>query len=102
MGPAGAFHVEKSRASVDGAFGADTAIALENLFAQIARISAQLPFVDAPIGAERKAPRRDFQVAPAAQRASAGSCLKRRPVGETTGHRTGSAHNIYRIICFND
>src|SRR5580693_25568 len=98
----GAFQVEKSRTRVDSALGADTAIALENLFAEIARVGAKLPFVDAPIGTEREAPRRDFQVAPAAQRPSAGSGLKRGPVGKASGHGAGSTHNIYRIICFND
>jgi hypothetical protein len=48
----------------------DAAVATENLFAQIARVSSEPPFVYAPIRTERQASRGHFQAAPAAKTAT--------------------------------
>jgi hypothetical protein len=47
--------------------GADSFVALENLAPEVSRISAQTPFVNAPIRAEGPSPDGNLQVAPAAQ-----------------------------------
>ena len=66
MGPTGALEVVERSACVHRASGADTTVAFENLFAEITRVGAKLPFVDAPVGAEREAPRGNFQLTPSA------------------------------------
>jgi hypothetical protein len=54
------------RDGVGPADGANTGIAQQNLFANVPGISAQTPFIHAPIRTEREAPCWNFQAAPAA------------------------------------
>ena len=61
-------HVTAQRGSVHAALGADALIALEHFFAQIARVGAKLPFVNAGVGAESSAAFAYFAAAPAAER----------------------------------
>lgn len=51
---------------VDAAGCADSAVAQQDLFAQVSRLRAQLPLVHAVIGTEGITAARDFQGAPAA------------------------------------
>lgn len=98
-----ALQVEVRSPGVARANGANAAIAPEHLFAQIARIGSQLPFMDAPVGAERGPARRDFQIAPAAERAAVRSRRQRLPIDEAAGHGACCAHkrlNKIRIECF--
>ena len=52
--------------SVDAALCADAFIAFENFLAKIAGVGAELPFVDAGVGAERSAAGGNFDVTAAA------------------------------------
>ncbi len=52
-GAAQLFHAPQFCDAIDSALGADAAIALKDSIAQMAGITAQLPFLDAPIRAER-------------------------------------------------
>lgn len=75
---------------VEAAEGADTAIAGENLVAQVAGIGAQLPLVDAVIAAERPPPLGYLGVAPAAETATVGTA--RGAAAHPAGGRTGAKH----------
>ena len=102
MGPTRAAQFRIRGAGVGPADGADAAVPLENLFAKVAGIGAKAPFVHAPIRTEREAPGRDFQAAPAAQRASVRSFRLSGAVGDAAGHGAGGArgrHNIFSIKC---
>lgn len=72
--------------AIEAAYRAHAAVALKNTFAKVAGIAAQLPFLDAPIRAERQPPRRNFQIAPAAK------ATPIRPLGQTGTVRTASRH----------
>ncbi len=63
-------HVSPKRHRVCAAFGADSAIALQNFFAQIAGVGSEFPLVNAGTGTKRPTARRSFRAAPAAQRAA--------------------------------
>jgi hypothetical protein len=81
----------KLRNAIDAARGAYSTVALEKAFAQMSRIAAQSPLLDAPLRAERASPRRNFQVAPSAQAAAAFALGKRNAVGAPARHRALSA-----------
>ena len=105
VSPAGALQVEVRGAAVHSAQGANAAIALKDLFPEIARIGAKTPLMDTPLGAKRETPRRDFEVAPSAQRPAGGSLPQNGPVGMTARHGARSTQrflNIFRINCFDD
>ena len=93
MGSTGAFQIDVGRVCVDPANGAYTAIAGEDLFAQITGIGANAPLVNAPIRTKRESPRRDLEIAPATQRTSARTFLQSVAIGEAAGHGSGRAHN---------
>ena len=67
VGPARAAQLGVGNASVDSADCADTPVPIQNLLAKVARVGAEAPFMYTPIRAEGKAPRRDFETAPAAE-----------------------------------
>jgi hypothetical protein len=56
---------------VEAAERADPPVAFEDLLAEVARIGAELPLVNARVGAERPAAARDFRAAPPARQSSA-------------------------------
>jgi hypothetical protein len=70
--------------SMKAALGTDAVVAGEHLFAQVCRIGAQFPFVDADRAAEREPPAGDL---PAAAAAGAAPTLD-----PTSGLDTTSAH----------
>ncbi|HZS55145.1 MAG TPA: hypothetical protein VFA65_12125 [Bryobacteraceae bacterium] len=78
--------------TVDAADGANAAITLKDAFAQVARVAAQSPFFDAPIGAKRQPARWHFQIAPAAETPAIRSLWKTVAVGAAAGHDALSAH----------
>lgn len=104
MYPAGALQVRISGAGIDATKHTDSPVTCENLLAKIARIGAQSPLMNTIIGAESEAPRRNFQVAPAAQRTTVRPFGEVGTIGETARHGAGSAHaksNISSIECFS-
>ena len=66
--PSGPLQFEVCGTGIAVADGANAAFSLEDLLAEIAWVGAKTPFVDAPVRAEGEAPRRHFEVAPAAER----------------------------------
>jgi len=86
VGPAGAPQFAISRASVRSADRANAAVPLQDLLAKVPGIGAEPPFVHTPIRTERKAPRRDLQTAPAAQRASVAAFRQGSAIGEAAPH----------------
>jgi hypothetical protein len=89
---------EVRRAGVGVADCANALIALEDVFAQIARIAAKAPFMDAPRRAERQAPRGNLEPAPAAQGTAIPALLKSGSVDETAGYGTYS----YEFLAYNN
>lgn len=63
-------HIAAQRDRIHAALRAYTAIPFQYPFAQISRIGAQLPLVNAHLGAESSSAFGDFAPAPSAQRAS--------------------------------
>lgn len=86
MRAAGAFQPGEGGAGIHAANRADAAVAGEHPIAKIARIGAELPFIDAPVRAKRESPRRNFEVAPTAERPSVCALLERGAIGESTRH----------------
>jgi hypothetical protein len=76
--------VTPHRLGVEAAQGADPTIALEDLLTQIARVSAELPLMDAVVAAKSQAPSGGLTAAPAA-----GLALPRHT---STGRRAAGAH----------
>jgi hypothetical protein len=61
---------------IGGALGADAAVAREDLFAEIAGVGAQLPFMDAGLGAKGPAALWYFDAAPSTKSAAGGSAFE--------------------------
>jgi hypothetical protein len=80
--------------AVESADSANTVIPPQDLFAEIARVAAELPFVHAPIGAESEASRRHFEIAPAAERASIVPGRQLGTIRASTGHFAASAEHL--------
>jgi len=76
---------------------ADAMVAEKNLFAKIAGLRAQLPFVDAVFGAEGEAAGRDFERAPAAEAASVGTARNVLAVYPAAGHSALLAHDFFVV-----
>ena len=91
-GTAEAFDVMKLGGAIETADGAEAAIALEDAFAQVAGVGAELPFLDAPLGAEGEAAGRDFELAPAAETAAVGTFGERGAIGTSAGLGAVCAH----------
>lgn len=70
---------------VDTALGADAFVALEYLLAEVGRIGAEAPLVDAGVGAEGASPGGDFDATAAAQRPAVGSFGKFAAVDASAG-----------------
>ena len=83
------FEVRECSARVDAAGFANASIAGVDLVAKITRVGAELPLVDAEIGAKRDAPPDHFEVAPSAQRSAVHAFLECFPISETAGHGSG-------------
>jgi hypothetical protein len=80
------FQIAVRRLSVYAALRADAVIAQTNVLAKVAWVRAELPFMHAVFGAERKAPGWHFQTAPAAQRALIVALLESVSIRETAVH----------------
>ena len=80
-----AFQLPLCMQAIDAATGADAAIAFQYLFAKIARVGAQAPFLHAPSRTKRHAALGNFQIAPAAEIAAIGTfgkaCRSAQPPG---------------------
>jgi hypothetical protein len=102
VGPARAPQLPIGGAGVDAADRAKSAVPQQNLLAKVPGVGAEAPFVDTPIRTEGKAPRWDFQTAPAAERAAIRPFRQSGAIGEAAGHGPGGAqgrHNIFIIKC---
>jgi len=83
--------------AVDTAAGANSPVALQDLFAKIAGIGAEAPFFDAPVRTERLAALGNFEIAPAAEAAAIWTFGELVAIGPTAWHRSLGAHpNDYR------
>ena len=103
VGPTRATQLRVGCASVDSADRADAPVPLKNLLAKVARVGAEAPFVDTPIRAECKTPRRDFESTPAAEGPAVAPFRQGGAIRETAWDCPGSAqmlHNIFSIKCF--
>ena len=78
--------------AVQAAGGADTFVALERPLPQMARIAANFPFLDTPIGAEGATAWRHFEVAPAAQGAAVRTLREVSLINPATWHGTYGTH----------
>ena len=94
MNTARPLQIEQRRGRIDFAYRAHASVTSKHLLAKVARIGAQLPFVDAEIGAEGESPGRDFEIAPSAERSAIGTLFDRGAIGKTAGHGAGGAQNI--------
>jgi len=103
VGPTRAAQLGVGSASVDSADCANAPVPLQYLLAKVARVGAEAPFVNAPIRAERKTPRRDFETTPAAEGSAAAPFRQSGAICEAAGDCPRSAqmvHNIFSIKCF--
>jgi len=103
MGPTRASQFPIGSAGIDSADRADAPVPLENLFAKVAGVRTEAPFVDAPIRTKCETTRRDFQATPAAKRAAVRPFWQSGSIGEAARHYPRSAqrfHNIFSIKCF--
>jgi hypothetical protein len=80
------------RHAVQAALGTYPAIALQNAFAQMAWITAEAPFLNAPIRTECKAPGGNLQIAPAAQETSIWALRQLVANGTAARYRALCAH----------
>jgi hypothetical protein len=88
--------------AIEAASSANAAIPFEHAFTEMTGIGAELPFFDAPIGAECEPARRNFEAAPAAEAAAVGTFGKRIAIGSPAGHGTHGAHeNRIQGKCFD-
>lgn len=78
--------------TVDTAKSANAAIPFEHFFSKVARVSAKLPLVYAPIGAERGAAGGNLQMAPSAEISPVQTLFEFLALNPTTGHCTLRAH----------
>lgn len=75
--------------------GADAAIALEYLFADIGGLGAKLPLVNAELRAERETASRDFEGTPAAEAATIRAAWDEFAVDPTALHGPHGAHRLF-------
>jgi hypothetical protein len=94
-GPSGEAQLAGSSDGVDAAIGADAAIALEYLFANIGGLGAELPLVNAELRAKREAAPRDFEGTPAAEAATIGAAWDEFAVDPTALHGPHGAHKLF-------
>ena len=86
VGPTRAAQLRVGSASVDSADCANAPVPLHYLLAKVARVGAEAPFVNTPIRAECKAPRRDFEPTPAAEGPAVAPFRQSGAIGEAAGH----------------
>jgi len=87
-----ALDVMKLGGAIEGAGGADAAVALKDAVAEMSGIAAQLPLLDAPCGTEGEAAGWNFELAPAAEAAAVWSFGQVTAKGTSAGHGALSAH----------
>src|SRR5260370_1566 len=91
----GAFQDVVSGYGVDAAGGAASAIAYEDLIAEVAGVGAHSPLVDAVVGAEGAAAFcDDLEIAPAAEREAVGSGRESVAGGAATGKCARNKHAL--------
>lgn len=73
-------------------------VALEDLLADISGISPEAPLIDAPLGTERNASLRHFEIAPAAKIASVRPFPEFSAICPAARHRSLGAHFVYKIF----
>ncbi len=103
VGSAGAAQLPEGSASVESADGAHASVPLQNLLTKVARVGAKTPFVYAPVRAERKTPRRNFETTPAAEGPAVAPFRQSGAIREAARDCPRSAqrlHNIFSIKCF--
>lgn len=91
-GSAQAQEAAKFRDAVDAANGADASIPVEYTFSQVAGIAAQLPLLDAPVGAEGQPAGAHFEAAPTAETTATFTLGKSGAIGWSAGHGAPDAH----------
>lgn len=91
-GTAGAAKLLKGSDGIDGADRAATVVAQEDLLAQIRRLGAQLPLVDAVRRAEGEAAARHLKGTPAAEAATIGATGDRSAIDPSAAHRAHRTH----------
>ena len=80
---------------VDAADGADAAIAGEDLIAEVARVGAEAPLVDAVVAAEcAAASGQDFEIAPTTEGKVVGTDGQGLPRGAASGKGAGGEHAL--------
>jgi hypothetical protein len=94
-GSSGEAELAGSSDGVDAAIGADAAITLEYLFANIGGLGAELPLVNAELRAESEAATRDFEGTPAAEAATIGAAWDEFAVDPTALHGPHGAHKLF-------
>lgn len=83
---------------IDGADGADTSVAGEDLVAEVARVGAETPLVDAVVAAEGAAAfGEDLKLTPAAEGKVVGAEWQLLPRNATAGEGTWNEHGPFRI-----
>lgn len=80
------------RDAVHPALSADAGVALQHAFPQVPGVAAQLPFIYAPVRAERPPAPRDFQIAPPAQVPAVRPSQQRSAIHPAAWHGPRSAH----------
>lgn len=101
-GPAGATRTPQPpqlNRSIDPAIRTHASVAQKHLFAQIPRLRAQLPLMNAVFRAEGKPPRRHFERAPPAQATAIRAPRNLLPVDPSSRHHPRSAHSIVLVDC---
>ena len=94
-GSAGSFECVVSGDGVDAADGADTAVAGEDLVAEVARVGAEAPLVDAVVAAEcAAASGQDFEIAPTTEGKVVGTDGQGLPRGAASGKGAGGEHAL--------
>ena len=87
--PRSRLRCSQSGQAIHAARGADSAIAFQDFFAQIAGIGSETPLLHAPIRAKREAAFGHFQIAPAAQAAPVRTFGKAVAIGPAARHARG-------------
>ena len=91
-GAAQFLQVMKGSAAVGAAGAAHAPVTLEQSLAKVTGIAAQLPFFDAPFGAECEPAFRDLEVAPAAKITAVCALRQPGPIGPAAAHGALCAH----------
>ena len=84
--------VSPGREAIDTTLRADALVALEHLFADVARIGPEPPFLHAPVRTKRQPTPRHFQVAPAAKVPAVHAFGKAVTIGPPARHGSRGAH----------